>query len=98
MSGDDRTLGEHTRFDENSVCGVAKRHSGRSKSRARDSDTRDTDNKIYRGLKMPDKECLEMIGRCARTQDSMRILSVVWVGGILGRKVDSKRFRYKGYR
>ena len=33
---------------------------------------------------MPHKECLEMIGRCVRTQNSGIILSVVWVGGILG--------------
>ena len=47
---------------------------------------------------MPHKECLELSGRWVRTQNSRRILSVVWVGGILGRKVDSKRYRYKRYR
>ena len=46
---------------------------------------------------MSHKECLEMIGRYVRTHNSRRILSVVWVGGILGRKVDSKRYRYKRY-
>ena len=30
------------------------------------------------------RECLEPAGRWVRTQDSMRILSVVWVEGILG--------------
>ena len=44
---------------------------------------------------MPHKECLEVIGRCVRTENKMRILSVVWVGGILGREVDRKRYRHK---
>ena len=84
MSADDRTLGDDTRFDENSVCGVCRGHSGRSKSITRDSDTRDTDDTRYRGLNMPHRECLEMIGRSASTLDSMRILSVVGQEGILG--------------
>ena len=46
------------------------------KSIARDSDTRDTDNKRYQRLKVPHKECLELVGRWVRAQDSMRILSV----------------------
>ena len=39
------------------------------KSTARDTDTRDTDNKRHRGLNMPHNECLEMIGRCVRTHN-----------------------------
>ena len=63
MSGDDRTLGEDTIFDENSVCGIGSEQSGRSESIARDSDTRDTDNTRYRGLNIRHRECLEMIRR-----------------------------------
>ena len=33
---------------------------------------------------MAHEECLELSGRWVRTQNSRRILSVVWVGGILG--------------
>ena len=47
---------------------------------------------------MAHKECLEMVGRCVRTQDSRRNLSEVLVGGMFGRKLDSKRYRYKRYR
>ena len=47
---------------------------------------------------MPHKECLEMIGRGVRTENSMRIRFVVWVRGILDMKVDSKKYRYKRYR
>ena len=48
MSGAGRTLGEDTKLDENSVCGVGKGAFWAAKSIARDSDTRDTDNKRYR--------------------------------------------------
>ena len=77
MSGAVGTPSQDTRFDKNSVCIGSRRHSGRS-------DTRDTDSNRYRGLKMPHKERLEMIGRWVRTQDSIRILYVVHVEGILG--------------
>ena len=33
---------------------------------------------------MPHKECLELSGRWVRTQNSERILAVVYVNGILG--------------
>ena len=42
---------------------------------------------------MTHKECLELFGRLLRIQNSRRILSVVYVRGILGRKCDSKRYR-----
>ena len=40
-------MGEDTRFDENSVCGVGKSTFWAGKSIARDSDTRDIGNKRY---------------------------------------------------
>ena len=33
---------------------------------------------------MAHRECLELVGRWVRTQDSIRILYVVYVEGILG--------------
>ena len=48
MSGTDRTVGEDTRFDENSICGVGKGAFWAGKSIARDSDTIDIDNTRYR--------------------------------------------------
>ena len=77
MSGGVGTLGECTKLEENFICGVVKRHSGRS-------DTKDTDNKRYQRLKMPHKECLEVSGHWVRIQNSRKIQSVVWVWGILG--------------
>ena len=43
-----KTLGEDTTLDENSVCGVGRGAFWAVKSIAKDSDTRDTDNKRYR--------------------------------------------------
>jgi hypothetical protein len=34
-------------------------------------------------IRDPHTDCLQHAGRCVKTQDSMRILSVVLVGGIL---------------
>ena len=48
MFGACRTSGEHKTPDENFVCGVNKKAFWAGKSIARDSDTRDTDNKRYR--------------------------------------------------
>ena len=45
MSGAVGALGDDTKLAENSVCGVGKSAFCARKSLARDSDTRDTDNK-----------------------------------------------------
>ena len=41
-------------------------------------------------IAMPHKECLDLIGRCLRIQNSERILAVVYVRCIFGRTCETE--------
>ena len=86
MSGVVGTLVEDTTFEENSCCGVCRGHSGQESCSRR---YRYQEVQIIKDINDSrwSIECLELSGRLLKIQHSMRILAVVYVRDILGRKV-----------